>query len=43
MKRLKEFLLNPTEEDMNHIAIILVGLGLIMVGLDMMFTPGVVP
>lgn len=39
MKRLKQLLFDPSEEDMNHIAIILVGLGLIMLGLDMLVAP----
>lgn len=39
MKRLKQLLFDPTEEDMNNITIILVGLGLVMLGLDMMVTP----
>lgn len=36
MSRLKQILLNPTEEDMNHMAIIAIGLGLILLGLDML-------
>lgn len=36
LKRIKQKLLNPSEADMNNILIILIGLGLIMLGIDSM-------